>query len=403
MRISTVNSVSNVVPSFQAKIIDGHAHLGAWGNNNYGLDKLDIFVKSPIDVNVNGVKSRDTITKMIVSSAYVLNNHGNSADEISGNEQMLKMIEGRKEYIPLAVCQPNKTNGDTSKIEELFNKKPKVFKGLKFHATALPLANDNDFMKAYEPYINFAQKRKLPCFFHCQGGQADAWKIYELAQKAPKLPIILGHSGAIDQEGRINRENAIKVFEDALKTKKANIYMDLSWVDWTEQGFPSKKQPDIKRILKIAHDNKGLNKVIFGTDAPLGCFGEWESPHFDNRTCYSNTVSNLKKTISDMFGKDAGKVNHKIFYSNAENLYSNPLKNHIKKFGLAASGLVVATGIKLSSLLIYAEKKKPNINKLIRNKKESGAAVFNCRPSLIQLFKQPTVRIYCKSPRPTIQ
>ncbi len=345
MRISAVNSTYNAAPAFQAKIIDGHAHLGEWGNNYYGIDKLDKFVKSPIDVNVNGVKTQDTIEKMVISSAFVINNHGNNADELTGNEAMLKMIKGRKEYIPIAVCQPNKTGGNTSKIEELFNKHPKVFKGLKFHPTALPLDNDADLLKAYEPYIKFAEKKKLPCFFHCQGGQADAWRIYEIAQKAPDVPVILGHAGSIANNETANRENAIKVFEDALKTKKANIYVDLSWVDWNNDGFPSKNQPDVKRILKIASDNKGLDKVVFGTDAPLGCFGEWESPDFNNKTCYSDTVSNLKKTIAEMFGKDAKKVTQKVFYDNANKLYSNPLQRNLKKYGLAAAGLVVAAGI----------------------------------------------------------
>ncbi len=354
VKVASVNSVYGTAPAFQAKTNDAHVYLGRWGEKNYGIDKLDKFVKTPIDVYVNGVKAKDTIEKMIVASAYVLSDQGNTADEIVGNEELLKMIEGRKEYVPIAVCQPNKTMGDTSKIEKLFNKHPKVFKGLQFHATALPLANDGDLMKAYEPYIKFAEKKKLPCYFHCQGGQAGAWPIYELAQKAPKLPVILGHSGSKAGEGNSNRENALKVFEDSLKTKKANIYMELSWVDWSNQGFPSKDQPDVKRILKIAHDNNGLDKVLFGTDAPLGCFGEWESPHFNNRTCYSDAVSSVKQTISDLFGKEADSVTDKVFYKNVEKLYTDSPLNKVNKLksvaskktaGIVAAGVVVVGSV----------------------------------------------------------
>ena len=347
MRIIPVVSGRGANPAFQAKIIDGHAHLGKWGERTYGVDNLDKFIKSPIEVVVNGQKSTDTIEKMVVSSAFALADKGNFADELTGNEKMLTMIEGRKEFIPLAVCQPSKTNGDITNIKELFNRHPNTFSGLKFHPTTLPLENDADFLKAYEPYINFAKEKNLPCFFHCQGGQADAWKIYELAQKAPEVPFILGHSGSLAGEGRVNRENAIKVFEDALKTKKANIYMDLSWVDWLDSGFPSKEQPDTRRILDIAYNNNGLGKVVFGTDAPLGCYGEWESPHFNNKRCYSDTVSYLKTTISQLFGKDAEKVSKQIFYSNSKKLYMKKglFVSPLAKAGAAIAGVVAVGAI----------------------------------------------------------
>ncbi len=346
MRINPVKS-PGIATAFQAKIIDGHTHLGKWGDNHYSIESLDKFVKEPINISIRGIKSQDTIEKMVVSSAFVLSDNGRSTDELSGNEQLLKIIDKKKEYIPIAVCQPNKTGGDTSKIKQLFENNPNKFKGLKFHPTALPMDNERDFFKAYEPYMNFAKNKKLPCFFHCQGGQADAWNIYELAQKTPEVPVVLGHSGSIANNEIINRENAIKVFEDSLKTKKANIYMDLSWVDWNEQGFPSQEQRDIKRILTVAKENNGLNKVLFGTDAPLGCFGEWESPHFNNKTCYENTVSYLKTTIADLFGKNAPKVMNNVFYENSRKLYGCSMvnkNNMIKGGGILAGAIVLATG-----------------------------------------------------------
>lgn len=369
MRVNSINSSLAAKPAFKAKIIDGHAHLGRWDKNNYGIDKLDKFVNSTLNISINGQKSTDTIEKMVISSAFVLENKGNSTNEIAGNEMLLDMIKGRKEYIPIAVCQPNKTNGDTTNIRKLFETHPNQFKGLKFHPTALPLANDSDVIRIYTPYIDFAKEKKLPCFFHCQGGQADAWKIYELAQKAPELPFVLGHSGAVDAEGRVNRENAIKVFEDSLKTKKANIYMDLSWVDWDNQGFPSKEQPDVKRILTVARQNNGLDKIVFGTDAPLGCFGEWESKDFNNKTCYEDAVSRFKTTIKNMFGNKSEKVIDKIFYSNAKKLYSiKEVSGKLKfaKGGSAAVGL--AAFCALGTALLNRNSDTTGIDHKLRNK-----------------------------------
>lgn len=334
MKIGVISSTKNSVNplSFQAKIIDAHAHLGKIWDKNYGIDSLDKFIKEPISVHVNNVTTKDTIEKMIVSSGSAVTGE---LDELVGNKQLLGIIRGRKEYLPIAVCQPAKTAGNISNIKKLFEAHPE-FSGLKFHPTFMPIQGDVNFTNAYLPYMEFAKSKNLPCLFHCQGGDADAYKIYELAKKTPKVPVILGHSGSTAGEGIINRTHAIEVFEKALTKKDANIYLDLSWVDWTDQGFPQKNQPDVKRILNIAKENNGINKILFGTDAPLGCFGEWESPHFNNKTCYSDAVSYFKQSISDVFGKDAEKVSNKIFYENANNIFKPSSKPSIAKNAIIA-------------------------------------------------------------------
>ena len=72
MRVNSINSSLAAKPAFKAKIIDGHAHLGRWDKNNYGIDKLDKFVNSTLNISINGQKSTDTIEKMVISSAFVL-------------------------------------------------------------------------------------------------------------------------------------------------------------------------------------------------------------------------------------------------------------------------------------------------------------------------------------------
>ncbi len=41
---------------------------------------------------------------------------------------------------------------------------------------------------------------------------------------------------------------AISVFERALQNNDADIYVDLSWVDW-ENGLPSYEKPSVKKSL----------------------------------------------------------------------------------------------------------------------------------------------------------
>lgn len=363
MQVPAVRGYSAVSPSFEAKIIDSHAHLGRFMEKDYGLDALDKFVKSNVETSINGVLGSDTIEKMIVSNMDAIEG---TMNEIDGNKKILNMIGNRKEYLPMAVCQPAKTGGDVSAIEKLLAENPNKFVGLKFHPTCLPLANDAEYAKAYLPYMELAKKHNLPCLFHCQGGQASADRIYELAQKVPDVPVILGHSGSLAGEGRPNRDAALRVFKDSLDTKKANILLDLSWVGWGADDFPAKKHPEVKEILEIAKDKKATNKILFGTDAPLGCFGTWESPHFSNKVSYSNTVSYFKEQIHDVFGKEGETVANKIFYENANNMFVKNQRNnkifnnkHLKHAAMAIGVMVLGLG----ALAAITSRNKSDVDK----------------------------------------
>lgn len=363
MQVSAINVYSTKnEPAFTAKIIDSHSHFGKFMGKEYEIDNLDKFIKSEIPTHINGKKGSDTIEKMIVSNCDAIEG---TLDELAGNKKILNIIRGREEYLPLAVCQPAKTNGDTSKIKQLFQENPGKFVGLKFHGTCLPLENEAKLTESYLPYMKFAQEKKIPCLFHCQGGQASGETIYKLAQQVPDVPVILGHAGSMTGEGRANREAALNAFKCSLKNKDANIYLDLSWVGWQDNGFPAKKHNDVKEILEIAKEHKATNKILFGTDAPLGCFGEWESPHFSNKTCYSDTVSAFKEQINEVFGKKGKSIANEIFYENANKLYVKNnkfgwLNNKQTKYAVAAIGAigVAFTGIKTIKHFTMNEKDK---------------------------------------------
>lgn len=368
MRITAINATKGFTPiAFQAKIFDGHAHLGKVGNKNYGLSDLDKFVKQNLNIKINEQQTVDTIEKIAVSSGFVLTGEMN---ELAGNEKLLEMIKGRSEYVPIAVCQPNKTNGDISNIKELFKKHPE-FSGLKFHPKFLPMANEADYMKAYEPYMEFAKKNNLACLFHCEGGQASPEKIYELAKKTPKVPVILGHSGAIENGSRVHREKVFEIFENSLKNKDANIHLDLSWVDWTTDGYPQRNQVDTTKILKIAEKYNATDKIIFGSDAPLGCFGEWENSGFNNKKCYEEAVGSFKQTIKFVFGDKSEKVTNQIFYDNADRLFckrsaQKPTNPWLKRGGIAAAVVAVVFGV--YEAVKHTQNNDKNPNKKIKAK-----------------------------------
>ena len=107
--------------SFQGNIIDSHVHTGKWCNANYDADMLDVFIKEPLNVNIDGVKQTDTVDKMLVSSLSCIDGNG-FLNETDGNIEMLNICKENPKLYPLAVCQPGKTNGNSRIIRGLLDK-----------------------------------------------------------------------------------------------------------------------------------------------------------------------------------------------------------------------------------------------------------------------------------------
>ena len=61
MKLSQINTIS-----FNGKIIDAHAHYGHWSNNQryFGHNELDVFLKNPLKVKIDGIDFQDNIEKM---------------------------------------------------------------------------------------------------------------------------------------------------------------------------------------------------------------------------------------------------------------------------------------------------------------------------------------------------
>ena len=306
--------------SFSRNIIDVHTHLGKWGQDIFTLDTLDTFIKTPLE---NG----DIVEKMLVSSADCLG-ETNVLDEITGNRKLLEMIAVNKNYAALAVCQPNLTQGDTSKIKSLLNQNPKQFVGLKFHPREMKLPADS---LLYDKYLELAQEYNLPCLFHSDQSfdrnYPDGYVskknlysrpelIYTLAKRHKNVPVILGHMGGNFGE---NTQAAVDLMVESLNKADATLYADISWVncDTTEK-------PDIiTAIKKLMTTEKGdmTERLLFGTDAPLGRFAGAGENGVPPRKAYSKTVEDIKNAIRNSFGDKGNDIIEKIFYKNADNLF----------------------------------------------------------------------------------
>lgn len=308
MKLNSINSIN-----FYGKIIDSHMHVGNWSENGTSQDytkNFDVFIKSALD---NG----DTVEKVIVSNldCMMQKDGGFYSDEIAGNKKLLELADKNPKIAPLATCQPG--YGDVENIRKLLRENPNKFVGFKFHPEQLNIPVSDP---RYQAYIEFAKEMNLPCLFHSarsvdvtypDGGVGKASvlsnpeQIYELAKKNKDVRVVLAHWGG---DGEANIDITTKCIIDSIKKKDAMLYADISWVD-----CDNPQKPNIKRLIEQLKSENGLDRILFGTDAPLG--------RFSSKQEYEKTINDIKAMIRHEFSTEAESIIDKIFYSNAKNLF----------------------------------------------------------------------------------
>lgn len=379
--------------SFTGKIIDAHVHSGNWWRNGNLYDHtkdIDLFSKEPLP---NG----DTVEKVVVSNLDCMVRTNNTqepihfmSDEIEGNIKLAQLAKQNNKLLPLATCQPN--FGTVDNIKKLFSDNPNVFYGLKFHPEQLNLPANSAL---YNPYMEFAQKNDLPCLFHSgqtfDSSQGVATKvskpaqIYELAKRFPKVPVIMAHLGGNEGE---NTLFATKLIIESVTKNNSKLYADISWVD-----CDNPQKSTLSQVIKILKENNALDRIMFGTDAPLGRFGLLGENNTPPKEAYVNNINDIKKMIKRDFGKESEEIINKIFYENAQNLYLKKLwKNNnthekITKFFKSKTGLLVSTGLVLLSGITCFSLQKFQTNKSqIKNISAVNYNAYNIQKNAIDFL-----------------
>ena len=353
MRISSVNKFC-----FKANIIDAHVHRGSenckWNGVKFPTEKLDEFIKEPLTISIAGQEQTDNVTKVLVSSidGLALDNNQReelnrkglpktslkpeeiifAKNEIEANMDMINKYKNDKFYAVMAVCQPTKTNGSAQNIKKLITTNPNTIFGLKFHPQDLLLNADSPL---YDSYLKLAKKHKLPCLFHSQvsvnyeatpivrkdiKNWSDPHYIYNLAKRHPDVPIIMGHMGA---GSNLGHDDAINILKQSIKNKDAKLYVDISWVNF-DKDLPAEHPKSIIKVINELKELNALDRILFGTDAPLGCYGEpnkLEQTKMSPKQAYELTISRIKTCIKRQYGEEAESIINKIFYENADELF----------------------------------------------------------------------------------
>lgn len=332
--------------NFKADIIDIHVHsndtVSPWKGGMFPRS-LDEFIKQPLNINIDGEKQSDNIKTVLVSSIEGLTWEESIydkpirniapdrieflKDEKSANVSLLKKYEHDDTYKILLICQPATGSADT--IRKLITKYPNKVAGLKFHPKECHLYADSNL---YDEYLELAEEFNLPCLFHSEVtvdyvlneeaeslNYADPECIYALARRHPKVPIILGHTGL---GGEIAHQKTIKILENSIQNNDANLYAEISWMDFFK-GRVKERPENILKLISMLKENNAIDRVMFGTDAPLGIYGEIKKYETTPKQCYETTIGTIKSAIKKEFPEDYKEITDKLFYKNAETLLAN--------------------------------------------------------------------------------
>jgi len=329
--------------AFNGYIIDSHCHdsqADKTFENLYKTPELDQYV-SKIKNELSAQPEKDTLKYVLVSSLACLKENVNQYYGNLKSRQELDRCQNKSVFKSIATCTPGE--GSADEIEKLLTEKPGEYVGLKFHPhyTGLRTLLNPD-SEIYKPYMELARKYKLPCVFHTAPGYSDPEHIYNLAQKFPEIPVVLYHMNLAPDGHWNEREKwnvkGIEIVEKAKANNNANLYLDTSWVS------PKTVAEAIKRV--------GADRVLFGTDAPLG---EFDQPEKAKPNFYSDNVNNIKSEIKTKFVDKSEEILDKVFYKNAEELFftknwakniqeSAKSGNNLVTFGLFALSAVSAVG-----------------------------------------------------------
>ncbi len=335
-------------------------------------DKIDKVIISNLDCMVRN--HPETSQSSLFPNGYAF-----LKNEYDGNIELLKNAANSNEFF-YATGQPG--YGDAKILKKVLDESQGKFVGIKLHPQQLSIpAND----KVYEPYMQLAREKKLPCLFHSElnidwsvpeGKVIESrklWKpsdpryILELAQKYPDVPVILAHTGS---GGAPAHKKTIDVMLKALDQNKANLYADISWVDFNG-GIPSDNPQSVLRLIKECKKRGQLHRILYGTDIPVGEYSiEGAAQHgLSPSQIYKMTVEKLKSAIRNDkdLKDDAENIIDRIFRKNAEELFFEKkwLNNDSSKKILSKTRLGIALGVgflALGSLFAYSKTKDTNEN-----------------------------------------
>ncbi len=214
------------------RVIDMHAHLGAYAN---------FYIPQPNADTMVGVMDRLGVDRACICSIPAC-----GADVSRGNEMTAAAVHAYPDrFIGYASVNPHYPDRVRAELERSFDELGLTL--IKLHPT---LVEYPIFGPAYEPVWRFASERRTMILSHTWAGASTCSPRHfePLAQAYPDTIFILGHSGGAPA-------GYIEAIDAALKYD--NVYLDLCRSDMSRVW--------VERIV----DQVGADRVLWGTDFPF--------------------------------------------------------------------------------------------------------------------------------------
>ena len=276
-------------------IIDSHVHIGnsEWGN--FTPEYLINIIKEAdyaVCSNLNGIDSTAGI-----------------CDEYECNTEMLEVAKRYPKLKPLAVCQPNAAVNNCV-IRNLLENHPE-FVGLKIHPEYMRLPAESD---KYNKYLELAREFKKPCLYHSghiKSRFSSPILIYKKAQEFPEVPVVLGHLSTGPKDCH---KMAIEILLDAVENDRANLYVDVSWIDFAFERLNESMEDTLLLIESLRRTRNGdqTYRILWGSDAPVGEFNH-------SRESYLKNLKIFKQRVLERFNDESLLEN--LLSENARKLY----------------------------------------------------------------------------------
>lgn len=174
----------------------------------------------------------------------VVSNISAMEDPEGANDEMSAWARRYPRLIPLVWATPGITRPE--KVLEYLGM---GFRGVKLHPTAGKYRADCSTVR---PVLDVCRVTQAPALFHCAADEFSAPALLgQVAADYPEAPIILAHMNMFG-----SARDAIAVAEGF-----PNVYLDTSW------ARPERVVEAVRRV--------GADRVLWGTDAPLGGTGHY--------------------------------------------------------------------------------------------------------------------------------
>lgn len=192
-----------------------------------------------------------------------------------GNPDVARALEVAPGLQGLVWVQPG-----TTPLDDVERYLASGFVGLKFHPTIDDYRADDATL---DPYLDLATRLAVPACIHSAPGDADPDFIRRLAERFPRVPILLYHTYLGPVEGRWRAAQHAR--------EQPNLYLETSWC----------RAGDILRLTEDA----GVEKVIFGSDASIDGVTHFcrQPPNVDGEETYNDGLLRLVRALDPAAAK----------------------------------------------------------------------------------------------------